>query len=84
MFDDSIIYSDIKIVWKFPSNSVRRSLHVTVSHTLNVGPHHHEVGLAGLIPGDHLGGEVFVHVAVSHHVGGVADYLGSEILYQGL
>ena len=46
-------------------DSMRGSLHILVSHTLSEGPEHHKVGLAGLIPGGHLRGELGVHEAMS-------------------
>ena len=51
------------------------------SHTLSVSPDHHQVELAGLIPGGHLGGEAGIQVAISSQMTCVADYLGSEAYF---
>ena len=51
------------------------------SHTLSVSPDHHQVELAGHIPGGHLGGEAGIQVAISSQMTCVADYLGSEAYF---
>ena len=61
-------------------DSVRGPLHILVSHTLIEGPDHHEVDLAGVVPGGHLWGQVKVHQAISHQVLSVTDDLGSGMI----